>query len=60
MPSLLTAGGRCLLTFRLFLDGLLESCDVPEGAEEQDDNVPLVLHRTNLKQEPQWSSWKWR
>jgi len=46
------------LTFSLFLDGLFESSDVPEGAEEEDNNVSLILDWTNLKKKPKRSSWK--
>lgn len=44
---------RLLTSFRVFcLDGLFERSDVPEGQQEQDDEVALVLYRGYLKQQP--------
>ena len=48
--------GQSLLTtdlLRLVLDGLFEGGDVPEGAEEQDHHVPLILDRRDVHQQPQ-------
>ena len=41
-----------IITFRIFLYRLLQGRDVPEGAEEEDDDVSLVLHRGDLKEQP--------
>ena len=48
--------GQSLLTtdlLRLVLDGLFEGGDVPEGAEEHDHHVPLILDRRDVHQQPQ-------
>ena len=48
--------GQSLLTtdlLRLVLDGLFEGGDVPEGAEEEDHHVPLILDRRDVHQQPQ-------
>ena len=37
---------------RLVLNGLLEGGDVPEGAEEQDHHVPLILDWGDVHQQP--------
>ena len=42
---------------RLVLNGLLEGGDVPEGAEEQDHHVSLILDWGDVHQQPQWSPW---
>ena len=40
------------LTLGVLLDGLFERGDVPEGAEEEHDDVALVLDGRDLQEEP--------
>ena len=41
----------------LVLNGLLEGGDVPEGAEEQDHHVSLILDGGDVHEQPQRSPW---
>jgi hypothetical protein len=42
-----------LTSFAVFgLDGLLQGRDIPEGKQEEHDQVSLVLYGSYLKQQP--------